>query len=180
MPDRIVKKVRPGMSGIFKIRRLVLGSFPGNERPPFSLLLMRTKLPDAEFLAFYEKGELCGITVTIQNDEAVLLSYLAVCEEKRSRGIGSELVKYIKKRHAGKTIIADIEALDPHCADIGDRVRRKRFYIRNGFNELHAGFAYGGADYELLGFGGGFDDNKLRRLYLQMTMGGFEPQLYRI
>ncbi len=180
MPDRIVKKVRPGMSGILKIRRLVLRTFPGNERPPFNLLLMRTKLPDAEFLAFYEKGELCGITVTVQNDEAVLLSYLAVCEEKRSQGVGTELVKYIKKRGAGKQIIADIEALDPHAANIGDRVRRKRFYIRNGFEELHAGFAYGGTDYELLCSGGGFDENKLRRLYLQMSMGFFDPQLYRL
>ncbi len=180
MSERVVKKVRPGMSGILKIRRLVLTTFPQNERPPFNLLLLRTRLPDAEFLAFYEKKELCGITVTIQNDDAVLLSFLAVCEEKRSQGIGSELLKYVKKRHSGKLIVADIEALDPHAADIADRVRRKRFYIKNGFEELHAGFAYGGADYELMGIGGGFDENKLRRLYLQMTMGVFDPQLYRI
>ncbi len=180
MPDRIVKKVHFGMSGFLKIRRLVLKTFPENERPSFNLLLMRTKLPDAEFLAFYDKGELCGITVTIQNDEAVLLSYLAVCEEKRSQGIGSGLVKYIKKRCAGKIIIADIEALDPHAANISDRVKRKRFYVKNGFKDLHTGFVYSGADYELLGFGSGFDENKLRRLYLQMTMGGFDPQFYRI
>lgn len=83
-----------------------------------------------------------------------LLDYLAVDGEARGRGIGSEVLSRLPAAVPEATaILAEIERIDAAEDEESreTRIRRKRFYLRNGLDETGVYTrADGGLDYEIL------------------------------
>ena len=57
------------------------------------------------------------------------LFYLAVDEDKRGKGIGSDILSAVIKNARGATVFLDCEGIYPGCKDRAARVKRLCFYI---------------------------------------------------
>ena len=111
------------------IRKIYEESFPKKERIDFSILLNK-KNKEFKLLAFINKQELIGFSYLIIADGCVYLMYLAVKEECRNKGFGSNIIKIINKRYKNKPIFVSVEK--PDFKDC-NKIRRIKFYQKNGF-----------------------------------------------
>ena len=144
----------------FKVCRLYRTAFPKIERHPVMELFSASSGGRAEFLRFSENGKFIGLAYMIVSGSVAFLLYLAVDGRKRSMGYGSAMLKAIKKRYDGKDVVLLIESLHEECGNMDIRVRRKGFYLRNGFHDT--GFLQrscgGEANYDILSTAEQFDE----------------------
>ena len=120
-------------------RRHILHDFPANERKPLSAILRALERNEYIcFGAFREEQLLAYAYFVVLREECplYLFDYLAVCRGLRSRSIGSGFLRALMSgplRDAGCVLL---EIDDPDYAENADeralRLRRERFYLRNG------------------------------------------------
>ena len=136
----------------FKVRRLYLTAFPKIERHPVMELFSASAKGRAEFLQFTEEGEFIGLAYMIVRGSVAFLLYLAVDDSKRNKGYGSAILDSIRKRYEGKDVVLLIESLHEECDNMDIRVRRKKFYLRNGLRDtgLIQNSCGGEANYDIL------------------------------
>lgn len=116
------------------IKRVYNTVFPQNELLPLSLLKMRAKAGKAEFCSIYnEGGKWVGFFYTVYNKRIAYIFFLAIDPHYHGQGLGSATLTAIKERYAGKQITLSAERPDPQAANNEQRLRRHRFYAKNGF-----------------------------------------------
>ena len=76
--------------------------------------------------------------------------FLAIDPAWRSHGYGAAVLDELRKRYAGRQLVLDIEPLDSAAPNYEQRLRRKNFYLRNGFRESGCFFKYCGMCFEVL------------------------------
>lgn len=136
----------------FKVRRLYLSAFPKIERHPVMELFSASAKGQTEFLQFTEDGVFIGLAYMIVRGNVAFLLYFAVDDSKRNKGYGSAILEVIRKRYGGKDVVLLIESLHEECGNMDIRIRRKGFYLRNGFRDTGLiQSSYGGeANYDIL------------------------------
>lgn len=143
----------------FKVCRLYLTAFPKIERHRLSELFRAARKGDSEFLRFSDEGEFIGLAYMIIRSSVAFLLYFAVDDSNRNRGYGSAILEAIRTRYEGKDVVLLIESLHEKCDNMDIRIRRKGFYLRNGFREtglIQTSFG-GEANYDILSSGETFD-----------------------
>ncbi len=173
---RAVREVDEKFAGLGEVHRLMRKAFPREERIPFPLLLLRQKLGDLEVLAYYDGSRLCGMSVTCSDSAVCSLMYLAVPERMRGRGVGSSILRYLRKRHKGKVFCADIEVPYANAENAEQRLKRLRFYEKNGLMSTHTGYTCRDVDYLVVADNGVFNEPLFRAIYDRMFFGLFSPE----
>ena len=160
------KEIGSGSADLEQIRLLYERAFPSNERMPLSSLLTGA-VPGAEMLGCYlaETDELIGMVSLYSYKDLTHILFMALREEYRSRGCGSLILKMLAERHAGSRLLADIEAETPEAANLDERVRRKAFYIHNGFRESIITYQWRGEGYVIMVRGGELQEQKYRAFW---------------
>ena len=136
-----------------QIRKLYNSSFPGDERIPFTHL-MNTLGKDRIMQAYYEYEALVGLTVVFLTDDVAYLSYICVEPALQDQGYGTEILKSVMDEYHDCRIVIDIEESYRDDPDKEDRLRRRAFYIRNGFETTEMYYVFYGVEYELLSWNG--------------------------
>jgi len=67
-------------------------------------------------------------------DEA--LDYFAFAPQKRGKGYGSTALKALLEFYEGRRMIIEIETTSQETDNLEERIRRKRFYHKNGITDL--------------------------------------------
>lgn len=117
-----------------EVKKIYLEAFPKSEQKPFFLLKRSVKNGKAQIYTAVEDEMLLGFVMTICLDDLVMVDYLAVSNKIRSKGTGSFIMQNICKIFNGKKIVLLIEKLDDTAENKEQRIARKRFYLKNGFN----------------------------------------------
>ena len=112
---------------------LMRTAFPPEERIPVWILNLLSKKRNVNFNAWYDNGEFCGITYTIESEKMVFLLYFAVNAQQRSKGYGSQIIHKLKQIAGGREIILNVEKPERAAENNIQRVQRIAFYERNGF-----------------------------------------------
>lgn len=120
-----------------KNSRLYRLAFPAEERMPLWMLRMLAARRDADFYSVYHGAEYVGLCYLVRCQNIVYLFYLAVDEHVRDKGYGSKILKAVQKRYQDCRIILNIEVPDPRSENNEQRLKRKAFYEKNGFVDLH-------------------------------------------
>lgn len=136
-----------------KVKALYKHAFPKNERKPFWNMLSNQSL-DMEWLAFYDNEQFCGFACLLDCDSISHILYLAIDHRLRDRGYGSAALAAIHEHRAGKRVIVDIEREGKKADNNEQRLRRKKFYLRNGYSETQIRYRWKHEDYEILSYGG--------------------------
>ena len=126
-----------------KIEKLYLESFPEEERFPFRILEECSKEDNSDLLAILDNGRFIGMCYLVNCNNAYYLMYLVVEPELRSQNYGSIILTDLKEKY--KTLFLSI---DEPIDDLS--IRRKNFYLRNGFYDTNKYYEDTGVNYEVL------------------------------
>ena len=126
------------------LRALYESAFPREERIPWEDLLRLVEEMPLEFAEYRDGEELLGITIVYPRPRLSWFWYFAVPEEKRGRGIGQRILSALLVRYEGRSAVLDMEdPAQPGAPNAAQRLRRRDFYLRNGFRETGVGKTFG-------------------------------------
>ena len=146
-----IKRITPKFDDLDKVKHLMLNSFPDDELTPFKQLFNKTELKGYDFLAFYDENDFFnGIAYIITKNDLAFLFWLAVDENSRSNGIGSQILAELNKIYKDYRLILDIERLNDSASNNEQRIRRKAFYTRNGFFDSSLKYDLFNVEYQIL------------------------------
>lgn len=107
-------------------------AFPPDEQFP-PLKLRRLQGHGGRLLCFEDSGEYIGFVFTYERDAVLYVAYIAVVPDKRDLGYGSEMLEYVLEERKYRSVFLTAEAQTGQGDDLKQRVRRVRFYNRNGW-----------------------------------------------
>lgn len=162
-----IKSVQPENKKAFK--SLYKSSFPDSERKPYYLMKYWQRCGKMELYELSDGEEFCGLFITVICDELVLVDYLAVCPELRSKGIGSQAIELARNKYKGKKIFLEIETTEKQCDDLEVRLKRKKFYLNNGLSSCGFSVNLFGVEMEILAFEEKITYNEYMKLYRHMA-----------
>ena len=147
------------------IKRIYFDAFPKNERMPFFMMVLMSKLWNTQFLSFYDGDIPCVFIYFAVNRKMIFIMFLAVNESLRAKGYGSAILKEIKNRYPDKKIMVSIEPCNDSVSDIEVRKRRKAFYRKNGYGETGYMIKLSGVVQEIMITNGDFDKKEFLLFY---------------
>ena len=162
-----------------KIKQIYEDSFTKNERMPFVLMVAMSKLWNTEFLSFYENDIPCGFIYFAKNSRIVFIMFFAVSEDMRSKGYGTLILNEIKKMYPSEKIIVSIEPCLEQSSDEELCIRRKNFYLRNGFRESGYNMRLNKTDQEILVANGDFNKRQFISFFAHYSNGTVWPKIWK-
>ncbi len=150
-----------------RIKSLYKKAFPQNERKPFSLIKAMQKKGKTDIWYFEDNKKFVGLVITINSDDIILIDYLAVHPECRSKGYGTKILDCISEHYKPRGIFLEIEIPYESAENYKERARRKSFYINAGFTPMNTYAKLFGVDMELMGKGCFLDYEEYREFYLR-------------
>lgn len=136
-----------------QVRQLFISAFPREERPPMWMLIRRCRQGKAQFCAVLDGDRFVGLIYVIGNDRVKTLMFLAIAEDARDGGYGSEILRCVHQKYKNTKMFLNIEPLDKDAPNYDQRCRRKEFYNRNGMDLLDYQVREAGVTYEMLTYG---------------------------
>lgn len=176
-----IKKIHRDSSDNALAENLYLTAFPDIERHPIEELYDACDTGQCEWLIFKDGQTFVGMAYMIVNDGIAFLLYLAVEEEQRNRGFGNQILKELSKEYDGMEVVLLIESLFEECDNMDIRIRRKGFYLRNGFydTEYIQSTCEGAAIYDILSTNQEFSTDKWQAFVAHYPMESYMDELYK-
>lgn len=110
-------------------------AFPLSERMSFDEIFDFASDTDTDVLGIYDNENPIGFAVLLKNAKCGYVYFIAIDSRIRSKGYGSAAIKKLMKLYSKLQLILDFEVIDENAENNEQRVRRKNFYLRNGFHE---------------------------------------------
>lgn len=155
-----------------KAKSLYLGAFPKEERAPFWLLKRRAKQGRARMIFAGNGGLFAGFAYIVENADCAYLFYFAIVPEMRGSGCGTEILSRLRGLYKDKRLFLARETLDPAADNYEQRVRRHKFYLRCGFEDIDRKIREGKVTYDVMSVGGDVSPEDYGRL-INRWLGGF-------
>lgn len=133
-----------------EVKKLYNEAFPKDERIPILLLKLLARRNKAKFYGIYDNEKFVGLVYNICYKDIVFVFYLAINKELRGQGYGSKVLEAIKQKYREHRIILCIEPVDKNSNNYEQRIKRKEFYIRNGFKDANYTIKERGIKYDML------------------------------
>lgn len=128
---------------------LYFNSFPKSERKPFEMIEAGNENGKMNAMVCYKDDKPVGIAFVIYGRENNVLDYLAVDPNLRGQNIGTSILEALED-FDDKPLIVEIETT-AHGDE--EAVRRKKFYLNNGFHDCHQPIELFHVEMELLSTG---------------------------
>ena len=162
-----------------EIKNIYLNSFPKYEQLPWWILRFLTVRKGIDITAYYDGDILCGFTYTVAAGNILFVLFFAVENTLRGRGYGSAILGYLKESNPKKSILLNVELLDPRADNYEERVRRFRFYEKNGFTDTEYDIEEIGGVFRVLATTPTFDNEEYLRVFRKMSFGFWKPKIMR-
>jgi len=147
------------------LKNLYLEAFPEVERKPFGLMLKKRDEGVMDFLILKEGSTCLAMAIMIRFEDLALVDYLAVDAALRGKGMGSALLKELTAHYHHCRLLLEIEDVDVPCENPEERLRRKTFYLKNGFESLGYSVRMLGVPLELMGDHCAVDYSEYHRIF---------------
>lgn len=164
----------------FELETINEESFPINERNSIDDLYASGQDGNLDMIGIYADNELVGFFAVRKFRKIRYMAYFAVRSEKRSNGIGSKALQLLKEFYPSSQIVNEFEAPDDKCNN-NMRLRRRDFYLRNGFFETGWYSYYNETEFEIACSDTEFDKQEFEQFitYLNSIVSDHIPSLYR-
>ncbi len=130
-------------------KALYESAFPENERGPFAFLI-EGGYACSEVYAFYDGNVYCGFISLLLHQDICHIIYFAVPQALRNRGYGAQILNVLKETKKGMRIIADLECIDEKREDNVQRIKRKQFYLKAGYQQTDIHYLWKNDAFEIL------------------------------
>lgn len=161
------------------VKRIYFDSFAKKERMPFTMMVLLTKITHTDFLAFYDKDMLCGFIYSANIQNITFIMFFAVDKSIRSKGYGSKILEEMQKLYPNNKIIISIERCDVKAENINDRIRRKKFYLKNGFIDTGYLIELSKIEQEVIIKNGDFNKDELFEFFVKYSNGTMKPRIWK-
>lgn len=139
------RNIKTNKEEISKIQELYESSFPKDEQVPFFHLEDQAYSPISDIFGIYD-NHFIGLLVTVYYEDILFLWYLAINPNLQNRGYGSLVLKQVQSKYPYHRIVLNIELVDNDPI----KIKRKQFYLKNGFKECGFYTEEYGVLYEML------------------------------
>lgn len=175
---RLVLQDSPDKS---KLEMINEESFPVNERNSIDDLFDSGRDGNLDIIGIYDDNEIVGFFAVRKFGKIRYMAYFAVCSCKRSMGIGSKALQLLKEFYPDCQIVNEFEAPDNSCQNNNIRLRRRDFYLRNGFFETGWYSYYDETEFEITCSESVFNKQEFDRFitYLSSIVPDHIPCLYQ-
>lgn len=161
-----------------KVKQMYINSFPKEERMPFFFMVLMSKMDYTDFWAFYDKDILCGFVYMAIVDDILFIMFFAVDENFRSKGYGSHILAKLESLYPNHKIIVTIEKCDEDAPNLEQRVRRKKFYLHNGYLDTGYLIELSNTKQEILIKNGEFDQHEFSDFFKRYGNGSMNPKIW--
>lgn len=139
-------------------------SFPDHERIPLNEFYPLIEQELVELKCLTKGTDVIGFYILIPDDKIRFLAFFAIGPQWRSRGYGSETLRLLSHDENGRALTLCIEPIDKGAENNSQRLRRRIFYLNNGFYATgHKQFIQGNC-YEVLCNSENFDSEAFNKL----------------
>ena len=146
-------------------------AFPDARHIPTWFLQYKLRKGKQGFDIIYADNTWVGLIYIIEHKGVLFVQFFAVAESYRSSGYGSQVINTLMTRNVEKRIILNIQPLDPQTKNYEQRVKRKSFYLKNGFKSSGYLVKEPGEQLEMLIWGGDIDKQEIEAIYNNMFGG---------
>ena len=155
-----------------KTENLYLNAFPIEERFPFWILEECSKENNSTLYAILDNHEFIGMSYIVNCDESYYLMYLAVEPNLRNKKYGSKILSDLKERY--KILFLSIDKPNDEMS-----IRRKKFYLKNGFYDTNKYYEDTGVCYEVLCTNNEYiiNDDIMKKRYTNMSN---KPEIFNV
>lgn len=147
-----------------KVRALYENAFPAEERIPIRYL-ENGHQGNGDFIAFYQGDVFCGFFYLLTFGDLTNILFLAVDRSLRGNGYGTKALQAIRSMKPDNRIILDIEAVEKHADNHSQRLKRRDFYLKNGYTGSGITYRWRGVPYELLITGGTITKKEFKQFW---------------
>ena len=175
-----LKKLTRGHPDIISAQKLNEEAFPDNEKVNIDDFFNSGGKAKTEVIGIYSDNIFSGFIVLRILDNIAYIAYFAVVKELRCNGIGSKALVHLKEYCNGKQIITDFESVHEKSENSGQRIRRRNFYIRNGFYETGMYMYYMDTEFEIFCSESNFDKKGFENMIadIHSFVPEFDPHMY--
>ena len=161
-----------------QINFLAKEAFPPEEYLAPDQLVEMSKADNFDFFALTDGDTFIGFMVVQTHKNLAYLFFLAIDLSCRAKGYGSRAIETLRALYPGKTQVVDFEMLDSEAPNNEQRMKRRQFYLRNGYKETGLFLSYLGVDYEVFCMGDVFEPQEFKGLMKEIRVDGFEPEYF--
>lgn len=161
------------------VKRIYFDSFPKKERIPFPIMILLSKITHTDFLAFYDKNILSGFVYLSAIENITFIMFFTVDKNVRSKGYGSKILEEVQSLYPNNKIVISIERCDVEAPNLNDRIRRKKFYLKNGYIDTGYLIELSKIDQEIIIKNGTFDQNELLNFFVRYSNGTMKPRIWK-
>ncbi len=160
------------------LNALALEAFPPEEYlAPAELIKMQERI-DLDFWALQEDDSFVGFMTVVTHGQLAYLFFLATDAKHRSKGYGSKALAELFKQYPAYQQVVDMEMPDNHAKNKEQRIARRAFYLRNGYQPTGHYLSYLGVSFEILCKDEHFDLNSFKELLKVLPIERFKPVFF--
>ena len=161
-----------------QVNSLAKEAFPPEEYLAPDKLVELSRADNFDFFALTDGDAFVGFMVVQTYKDLAYLFFLAIDSPCRAKGYGSHAIETLQALYPGKTQVVDFEMPDSAAPNNEQRMRRRQFYLRNGYKETGLFLSYLGVDYEVFCMGGEFDPQAFKDMMKEIRVEGFAPEYF--
>ena len=104
--------------------------------------------------------------------------FFAIDEEKRGKGYGSAILQLLQKQY--KTVVLNVELLDPAAENYTQRKRRFAFYQKNGLVDTYYHVWEVGGKFRVLSTEPELDVPQYKKIFKKLSLGVWDVKLQHV
>lgn len=128
-------KLSPNNKDRIYFERINDEAFPPSERMSFDGIFDFASDTNTDILGIYDDETPIGFAVILKNEECGYVYFIAIDSNTRSKGYGSVAMRKMFELYPNLQLVLDFEVIDEKAENNEQRIRRKNFYLKNGFHE---------------------------------------------
>ena len=160
---------------IERVELLAKEAFPIEEYLAPSTLIEMSEKKGFDFLSLYDKDTFVGFIAVRTFKHMAYLLFLAIDDRYRSCGYGGQAIKTLSELYPNYQQVVDIEMVDESASNNEQRIKRRSFYLRNGYKPTGHFLSYLDVDYEVFCMDGDFDFDTFKEMMSSIKIQGFNP-----
>lgn len=161
-----------------KVNVLAKEAFPPEEYLAPIKLVEMAKADNFDFWALSDEDTFIGFMVIQTYNSLAYLFFFAIDSSCRSKGYGTRAIETLKAKYPDKKHVVDFEMLDDTSNNNEQRVKRRNFYLRNGYKETGLFLSYMGVDYEVFCMDDDFEPEEFKAMMQTIRVDGFLPKYF--
>ena len=172
------EKITKGSRFWQQINSLAREAFPAEEYLAPDKLVEMSRADNFDFLALTDNDTFIGFMVVQTYKNLAYLFFLAIDSPFRARGYGSRAIETLRLLYPDKKQVVDFEMQDEAAPNNKQRIKRRQFYLKNGYKETGLFLSYLGVAYEVFCMDSDFEPQEFKDMMKEIQVEGFEPEYF--